>query len=98
MSARVKSLIKSVRELSPGEQLELIRAVTQLLDLSRKHDLSGEDLRECKSLDEIEQSQPAAVVSSIEDLAVDFWPADEPVDGLIDYIYRQRQEDRPRSA
>lgn len=94
MSTRLKSLMKAVRDLSPGEQLELIRAVTQLLDLACHRDSFAEDFWALKSLDEIEQHQSAAIVSNVADLAADFWPEDESADGLIDYIYLQRREDR----
>jgi hypothetical protein len=93
MSTRLKSLIKAVRGLSPTEQLELIRAVTQFLDTScRREPLS--DFLMPKSIEESAGIHEKPAVSDLADLMGDFWPKDESSDALIDYVYTQRQEDR----
>jgi len=97
MSARLNSLIKAVRDLSPSEQLQLIRAVTEILDTSCYQDQFGDFLKP-KSIEEIAAAHSAPSVSNLADLAGDFWPEDESSDALIHYIYKQRREDRLRDA
>ena len=97
MTTRMNSLIEAVRDLSPSEQLQLIRAVTELLDISCYQDQFGDFLKP-KSIEEIVSARSATIVSNLADLAGDFWPEDESSDALIDYIYKQRQEDRLRDS
>lgn len=97
MSTRLNSLIRAVRDLSTSEQLQLIRAVTELLDISCGQDQSA-DLLKPKSIDEITQARGTPPVSDLSELAGDFWPEDESSDAFIDYIYKQRQEDRLRNS
>ncbi|MDR3568636.1 MAG: hypothetical protein P4L43_11480 [Syntrophobacteraceae bacterium] len=42
MSTKLNSLIKAVRDISPNEQLQLIRAVTEFLDISCYQDQFGD--------------------------------------------------------
>jgi hypothetical protein len=93
MSTKMKSLIKAVRGLSPTEQLELIRAVTQFLDTSCRQEPLG-DFWKPKSIEEIADIQEKPAVSDLTKLAGDFWPKDESSDAFIDFVYTQRQEDR----
>lgn len=97
MSTRLNSLIKAVRDLSPSEQLQLIRAVTEVLDISCRQDQFSDFLKP-KSIDEIIEARKIPPVSDLADLAGDFWPQDESSDALIDYIYKQRQEDALRDS
>ncbi|MDR3553814.1 MAG: hypothetical protein P4L55_03580 [Syntrophobacteraceae bacterium] len=97
MSKRLDSLIRAVRDLSTSEQLQLIRAVTELLDISCDQDQSAGFLKP-KSIEEIIEARGIPPVSDLSELAGDFWPEDESSDVFIDYIYKQRQEDRLRNS
>lgn len=97
MSRRLNSLMGAVRELSTSEQLELIRAVTELLDITCGQDQFADFLTP-KSIDEITQAHATPPVSDLSELAGDFWPEEESSDAFIDYIYKQRQEDRLRNS
>ncbi|MGC8493406.1 MAG: hypothetical protein ACP5SH_16885 [Syntrophobacteraceae bacterium] len=97
MSTRLNSLIKAVRDLSTSEQLQLIRAVTELLDVSCGQEQFADFLTP-KSIDEITQASRIPPVSDLSEFAGDFWPEDESSDAFIDYIYKQRQEDRLRNS
>ena len=93
MSTKLNSLIKAVRGLSPTEQLELIRAVTQFLDTSCRQEPLN-DFWKSQSIEDIRGIQEKPVVSDLAKLAVDFWPDDEARDAFIDFVYTQRHEDR----
>jgi hypothetical protein len=93
MTTKLETLIKSAQKLSPFEQVELIRAVSQFLYQSYQKELSTTDFWTPLSIEEIVQAQQTPIVDDISTLAVDFWPADETVDDFIEYIYQQRRED-----
>lgn len=56
--------------------------------------VDANDFRRPKPLDELLEAQEPPRITDINDLAIRFWPQDESVDDLIEYIYAQRQEDR----
>jgi len=93
-AAKLKSLIEAVRGLSPTEQLELIRSVTQFLDTSCRQKEPSGDFWKLKSIEEIAGTHEKPSASDLAELAGDFWPEDESSDAFIDYVYTQRQEDR----
>jgi hypothetical protein len=97
MTTKLKTLIHDVQNLSTDEQLELLHVISISLE-SRKKTGEGPpentDFWNPKSLAEIVQAQQSPVIETLNELAGDFWPEDESVDEFIDYIYKQRQEDR----
>ncbi|RME69533.1 MAG: hypothetical protein D6784_18285 [Chloroflexi bacterium] len=93
MTTKLQELINSAQELSPLEQVELIRAVSQFLYQNYQQAFVATDFWQPPSLEEIVQSQSPPVIQDIATLLADFWPADETADDFTDYIYRQRQED-----
>jgi hypothetical protein len=94
MTTKLESLINSARELSSFEQIELIRAVSQLLYSNYQKTLTAVDFWQPASIEAIVQSQQTPVVEDISTLKVDFWPEEEPADDFIEYINQQRKEDR----
>ena len=93
MTTKLETLINSAQELSPLEQVELIRAISQFLYQSYPKELSALDFWHPSPIEEIVQAQQTPVIQDISTLEVDFWPEEETVDDFIEYIYRQRQED-----
>ena len=94
MNAKLQALIDAAQELSPLEKLDLIAAVSQSLYRAYQQTQPAADFWSPKPLEQLIQSQP---VTDIADLRADFWPEDESADDLIDYIYKQREEDRLRA-
>jgi hypothetical protein len=92
MTTKLETLINSAQELSPFEQVELIRAVSQFLYQRYQKELSSIDFWHPPTIEEIVQVQQTPVIQDISTLEVDFWPEEETVDDFIEYIYRQRQE------
>jgi hypothetical protein len=93
MSTTLEALIDSAKKLSPRDQIELIRAVSQFLSQRYQKDLSAADFWHPTSIEEIVQAQQTPVVQDISALEVDFWPEEESANDFIDYVYRQRKED-----
>lgn len=90
----LQSIIDAAQELSPLEQLQLIEAVSEFLQLKYQISRPTEDFWNPQSVEELVQAQNKQPVTNIADLAVDFWPEQETADDIIEYIYQQRQEDR----
>jgi uncharacterized protein (DUF2384 family) len=87
MTASVERVLQAVLHLSPEEQLELIRAISQSLLRQYRH----------TEIDAIPPHiQRTAPVTDLAQLAADFWPEDESADDINTYIAQQRREDRTR--
>lgn len=94
MTAQLQHVLTDARALSAREKLELLQAITQ--DLQQTYDLSeaAAQFWKPRSLAEITALQATPVVTSLDDLAADFWPEDETADHINDYIAAQRRADR----
>ena len=84
MTAKLRSLVEESSEMSPQERLELVREVLSSLPVADRPN-DGSPRR---------PTARVAPVGNVAELAVDFWPAEESADEVVDYIYRQRREDR----
>jgi hypothetical protein len=98
MTSKLQNLIVSAQELSPLEQMELIRAVSQALVQHYRQSTAATDFWQPQTIEEILEAQPIPPLKDISTLRADFWPENESVDDLIDYIYQQRAEDRLADA
>jgi hypothetical protein len=86
MTTKLQTLIDSAQELSPLEQVELIRAVSQFLYQHYQQELLSTDFWHPAPIEAIAQAQQTPPVRDISDLRVDFWPEEETVDDFIEYI------------
>jgi hypothetical protein len=93
MTANLQTLIKSAQKLSFTEQVELIKAVSQILSQTYYKMLPQTDFWQPQTIEEIVQNQQTQPIQDISTLQVDFWPEEETADDFIEYIYQQRQED-----
>ena len=55
---------------------------------------STEDFWSCRSLEELARAQGVGPVDSLTDLAANFWPEDESVDDLLEFVSEERRRDR----
>ena len=97
MSAQLKSIIKKAKALNPSEQMELITAISQLLQDAYKPFFLDSNFWQPKTIDQLYKEQQVQTVEDIFDFAADFWPEEESVDEFNEYIYKQRHEDRLRN-
>jgi hypothetical protein len=93
MGTKLQDLIDAAQKLSPVERLDLITAVSQSLRLTYGG-AAGPDFWEPRTLEYHIKAQETPVVAEIAELEADFWPEEETADDLIEYVYRQRGEDR----
>ena len=93
MTSQLQTLISSAEKLSPVEQVELIRAVSQFLYQSYLPQIPKTDFWQPLTIEEIVERQQTPPVQNISALRADFWPEEESADDFIAYIYQQRKED-----
>ncbi len=55
---------------------------------------STEDFWSCRSLEELARAQGIRPVDDLTELAANFWPEDESVDDLIEFVSEERRRDR----
>lgn len=89
MTANLQTLIHSAQQLTPIEQVELIRAVSRLLYQHYQQESPITDFWQTKSIEQLVTSQP---VFDIAALKGDFWPSDESADDFIEFVQQQHQE------
>ena len=94
MTVNLQTAINTVAQLTPDEQLELIATVLLSLQKQLQPKRIRLSIQEFASSDEI----PAGVrrtppLQKISQLKADFWPADETVDDINNYLEQQRRED-----
>jgi hypothetical protein len=92
MAKKVNKVLEEAKQLSPLEQLELIRALSEWLQeryLKPNGGISalGKDVIPTS----VRRTAPA---TNLDDYVADFWPDDESVDDFNAYIQQQRAADR----
>jgi hypothetical protein len=98
MTHQLQTVLEAARALPPLEQLELIQELTQFLQENYPFALNAVTFWSPRSLEELAQDQATPVVSDVRTLAVDFWPADESADDIIDFVAARRRADPLRMA
>ena len=94
MSPHVETIVKEAGELSPIEQIELLSAISQLLQSSYKKLPIFHDFWIPKTLDQLFNDQYHQPVKNVFDFAGNFWPLEESADDFNQFIYNQRHNDR----
>ena len=87
MSPQVQTIIKKAQQLSPKEQIELIAAVSQLLQNRFNQISRNNDFWKPKTLQQLVNKQQIQAVENLSDLGTDFWPEEESVDEFNRFIY-----------
>lgn len=92
----VQAVVAAAQQLSPSEQLEVIQALTRVLQQR-----FPQTTMHPSASDETTIGLPASVhrtapVADLRDFAADFWPEEETADDINDYLARQRTVDRTR--
>lgn len=100
---KIQRVVDTVKAWSPPEQLELIQAISELLDDA--YDIGKKENKHAID-SQILMSDPNAgaaihhtsAVNDLSTLVADFWPQDESADEINDFVYQQRQEDLRRES
>jgi hypothetical protein len=93
MTATIESVIAAAQQLTPREQLEVIQSLSRILLQQYTENISVESQSKPSIPSYIHRTQP---VTSLAQLAADFWPDDETADDINNYITRQRTADRDK--
>ena len=92
MATRVEDLLEAARRLSLREQIDLIRALSASLpEHDRVQDSRSAESDQSAIPRSVKRTKPA---HNLDDYQADFWPDDESVDELNQFVQQQRAADR----
>lgn len=97
MTVQLKSIIKDAQTLSPVEQVELITAVSNLLQKSYYPTTWKHDFWETKTLQQRIDEKKTIAIENIENMAGNFWPKEENLDDFLSFTYQERLQNRNNS-
>ena len=90
----VRAVVAAAQQLSPTEQLEVIQALTRVLQ-ERYLNASAPSAVSDESIIILPVTvQRAPLVTDLRNFAADFWPTDETADDINNYVAQQRAADR----
>jgi hypothetical protein len=92
----VQAVVAAAQQLSPSEQLEVIQALTRVLQQRFPQTTVQPSMRSERTIDLPATVRRTAPVSDLRDFAADFWPEDETADDINEYLAQQRATDRMR--
>lgn len=95
MTPQLQAAIAAIQKLSVSERQELL----QLLNQSQAPGTVQPDLSKLStqfwqgtSLPQILATQTPTIVHNLEDLAADFWPAEDSIEEFLAFLQEQKQE------
>ncbi|MGB7084248.1 MAG: hypothetical protein WBD47_01750 [Phormidesmis sp.] len=99
MTPQLKAAIMVIQSLSETERQQLLQILTQN-NIQRDSDLAPQaDLKTLStqfqqgiSIQQLRTAQNPVIVHNPEDLAADFWPAEESIGDFLAFLRQQRQE------
>jgi hypothetical protein len=86
----MQEILEEALQLSPIEQLELIRGLSESLQ-SQVEEAIGQSSVDDKIPVSVKRTKPA---TNLADYEADFWPDDESIDDFNAFIQQQRDADR----
>jgi len=86
----MQEILEDALQLSPIDQLELIRGLSESLQ-SQLEEAIGQSSVDDKIPASVKRTKPA---TNLADYVADFWPDDESVDDLSAFIKQQRATDK----
>lgn len=96
MTPQLKAAIAAIQPLSLTERQQLLQILTQSDDSAPN---SQPDLKALStqfwqgiSLQQLCTTQTPMTVTSLKDLATDFWPAEDSIEDFLTFLREQRQE------
>jgi hypothetical protein len=95
MTQQLQSVIDAARDLSAREKLELMQVIaSDIMQVDSSLVEGDTQFRACRSIAELVSSQSTPVVTDLQSLAADFWPADESADEINQFVAERRLADR----
>ncbi|MBI4671309.1 MAG: hypothetical protein HY741_06530 [Chloroflexi bacterium] len=95
MTAQLEFAVKTVRALSPHDQLELLQVLSR--ELQEAYDFVENNAAFWMPRALESKLRDVPVILHLSTLVLNFWPADETADDLNLFIASQRQADREQA-
>jgi hypothetical protein len=90
----VQAVVAAAQQLSPTEQLEVIQALTRVLQQRYPNATVRPSVADDASIVLPPNVRRTPLVTDLRTFAADFWPEDETADDINDYLAQQRAADR----
>lgn len=95
MTPQLEAAIAAIKPLSITERQQLLQILIQSDSTSNSQpDLKALSTQfwQGTSLQQLRATRPPMIVHNPEDLAADFWPAEDSVENFLNFLREQRQE------
>ncbi|NKQ34662.1 MAG: hypothetical protein HF973_03505 [Chloroflexi bacterium] len=94
MAVKLKTVINDARTLSPQEQLQLISALTQSLQLAYLEYATKTGFWQPEPIDQLVEKQQPVTINDLNDLAGNVWPEGDSIDDFLAFLEQERKEDK----
>ena len=95
MTPQLEAAIDAIQSLSPKERQQLLQILTESDSASNSQPslkALSTQFWQGLSLQQLRATQTPTTVYSLQDLAADFWPAEDSIEDFLTFLREQRQE------
>lgn len=91
MTPQVQKIVDIARSLSLPEQLELLQALSNVIQQTKLLGTQSNNFWKTHTIDELLEEQQPPIISDVTSLGIDFWMSDESTDKFLAFLHQQRQ-------
>jgi len=97
MTSQLQQAIDLAQSLSFIEQLELLKAVSNIVQKADSVEMSNQDFWKTRSIKDLLEEQQPPVIEDPSLLCIDFWASEESTDEFLSFLHQQRQSEQLKS-
>lgn len=91
MTPQIQRIVDTARSLSLLEQLELLQALSTIIQQTNRLETQSNHFWKAQSIDQLIEEQQSPIVSDLSLLGIDFWMNDESNDEFLAFLHQERQ-------
>ena len=91
VTPQLQRIVDTARSLSLLEQLELLQALSSIIQQTNRLETQSSNFWKTPSIDQLIEEQQPPIVSDVSLLGIDFWMSDESNDEFLAFLHQQRQ-------
>jgi hypothetical protein len=92
MTPKLQQTVDMARALTPGEQLELLNVLADLIQQNSLLEAQSQEFWQTPTLQTLLDQQQPPIVYGLEPLRIDFWAEEEPEEEFLNFLYQQRHK------
>ena len=97
MTQQLQQAIYLAQSLSSIEQLELLKAVSNIVQQADLLGMQNQDFWRNRSIQDLVEEQQPPTITDLSLLRIDFWASEEPIDEFLLFLRQQRQPEQLKS-